>query len=401
MDSIYKTPVRLIPPFTARVVVRILSEIQDYNLQMMNIPAMWKDTMGEAVRLVVLDTGLPAHSDLDPVGSKSFIDGYLEDKNGHGTHVGGIIAAIANNGMGVAGIAPKCEDWYGAVMNGDGSGTTESIINGIRWAVDVVGAKVINMSLGMPGGFPIMRDLEAACNYAVGQGCAVVAAAGNEGGAVGQPACYDSVIAVADVNSKKEHAAFSDFGPEIDFAAGGVDVYSTFLNNGYAKLSGTSMASPAIAGVVALILADEYKDTGKWLTPAEVVAKLKKIAFDVTPVGFDEFVGSGIPIFRTGAGEPDEPETAPVPDPSQPVNPPVPPKPTNPGNGGGIVSPCNLALPLLRQFVEAAGKAMDEGKTEQEAIGMGIRRLQDFLQRVDKAQTRRVVFQGRQGGVGA
>jgi len=165
------------------------------------------------------------------------------------------------------------------------------------WAVNDVGTKVINMSLGIPAGGPRIKALEDACDHACNEGATVVCAAGNEAGDVGQPACYDSVIAVAAVNSRQEHASFSNIGPELDFAAGGVNVYSTYLNNRYAKLSGTSFSSPAVAGVVALILADAHNDSQRWLTKDDVVAKLRKIAFDVGGDGFDEVYGHGIPVF--------------------------------------------------------------------------------------------------------
>lgn len=288
-----------IPDYKVESRVQILAETQDYNHRMMNIPAMWRLSRGAGIKIAVLDTGLPKHMDLKPAGGESFVPNYLEDKNGHATHCGGIINAIANNGMGVAGIAPDAEVYYGAVMDGAGSGEAWSIASGVRWAVDTVGAQIISMSLGVPAGFDSMAELEEACNYARDHGVAVFAAAGNEGGGVGQPACYDSVIAVAAVDSAERHAQFSNMGAQVDFAAGGVDVYSTYLRNSYARLSGTSMACPALAAVGALILA-EHKARGEVLTPDDLIAHLKKIAYDVGPAGFDELTGAGIPIFSTG-----------------------------------------------------------------------------------------------------
>ena len=304
MDSIYTEPHRLIPNFKVEVCVRILAEMLDYNHRLMNIPEMWKRTTGKDVKVAVLDTGLPNHPDLHPAGSHSFVEGYLEDKCGHSTHCGGIIAAIANNGMGVAGIAPDCDDYYVAVLDGDGSGTIEAIINGIHYAVDAIGADVISMSLGIEAGAPYLAELENACNYAVDRGCTVAAAAGNEYGKVGQPAMYDSVLAVAAVDSKEQHADFSNSGPEVDFATGGVNVFSTYLNQSYAKLSGTSMATPALVGAATLIVSDSLINSGKKLTPAEVKEKLKKIAYNVAAngPGYDELEGFGIPLFRKDDG---------------------------------------------------------------------------------------------------
>lgn len=220
------------------------------------------------------------------------------------THVGGIIAAISANSMGVAGIAPACADYYGAVLGGDGTGTSDGIVRGIRWAVDEIGAHIINMSLGMSANVPHSPELEAACNYATSQGVAVIVAAGNDGAGVGQPACYDSTIAVAAVDARKRKAPFSNYGKEVDFAAGGVDVFSTYLNNTYATLSGTSMACPALTGAAALILSDALRgDNPRRLSPEELKDKLRKIAYDIGPEGVDFATGHGIPVFGRGPSE--------------------------------------------------------------------------------------------------
>lgn len=290
----------MLPPCKVTVKVQMLAELMDYNIAMMNVPELWKETMGKGVKVAVLDTGRPQHNDIHPTGGKSFIPGYEFDAQGHGSHVAGIIAAIAGNDMGVCGIAPDCEDYYGTVLSASGSGSVNSIVSGIRWAVDEVGAKVINMSLGIPAGAPLIKELEEACNYANKQGVTVVCAAGNEAGSVGQPAKYDSVISVAAVNDKKEHAKFSNVGPEVDFACGGVNVYSTYLNNGFVCMSGTSMSAPALSGLVSLILAHGYSESDEWLSPDEVYNMLKDMAFDVGDEGFDQVFGNGIPVFRHG-----------------------------------------------------------------------------------------------------
>ena len=343
--------ITMLPPYLVKSRVTIMAEVQDFNHKLMNIPCMWKNTRGAGVKVVVLDTGIPTHPDLKPAFGKSFIDGYLHDKNGHSTHVGGIISAIADNGMGVAGIAPDCDVYYGAVLDGAGSGDIKSIINGIMWAVDDIGAQVINMSLGIAAGAGTSRKLQRACEYAESKGCTVVCAAGNENGKVGQPAMYDSVIAVAAVNSEKEHAWFSNTGPEVDFAAGGVDVYSTWLNNGYARLDGTSMATPAITGLVALIQADFKNKYNRWPTPGEVRGKMKKIAFDVGPEGYDTTFGFGIPVFGTMNDTiPDELQK-PVPEP---------------------VKERNSICGVLGQFITSAATAIDKGDSVEDAVGTGI-----------------------------
>ena len=287
---------RMIPKYTVTSCVRVLAETEDYNHKLMNIPEAWKDTRGGGIKIAVLDTGCPKHIDISPAGHASMIDGYEFDGAGHSTHCAGAIAAIADNGIGVRGIAPDVEDHYVAVLDGEGTGSVDNIIRGIRYAVDVIGADIITMSLGIDATASRIPELEAACNYAVTHGTAVFAAAGNEAGRVGQPAQYDSVIAVAAVNSAKEHANFSNTGPEVDFACGGVDIYSTYLNNTYAKLSGSSMSTPALAAVGVLLLA-KHKLAGEKLTPAELKEHIQRIAFDVGPGGYDEIFGWGIPVF--------------------------------------------------------------------------------------------------------
>lgn len=299
----------MIPPVQVETMVSILAETEDYNHRLMNIPAMWRQTQGEGVKVVILDSGMPQHVDLAPAGGKSFVPGYSIDACGHSTHVGGIIAAIANNNMGVKGIAPACDDYYGTVLDETGAGTIQWIIDGIRWAVDEIGANIINLSLGLPANIPTVYMLEAACRYAVNSGVAVFAAAGNEYGAVGQPAVYDCVYSVGAIDSRLKHAPFSNKG-KVDFAAGGVNVFSTYLKNAYARLSGTSMACPALVGAATLILSDARNgDNPRKLTPAELGDKLRKIAFDIGPTGVDTEMGAGIPVFYSSGNITPEPIT--------------------------------------------------------------------------------------------
>jgi len=344
--------------------VRMLAETLDYNHQLLNTPAMWARTRGKGVKVVILDTGRPEHDDIVVAGAKSFIPGYEQDGNGHSTHCGGLLAAVAGNGRGVAGIAPEASVYYGAVLGARGTGRLADIEAGIRWAVDEVGAHVISMSLGIPSRWRI-KPLEDACNYANAHGVTIFAASGNEGGTVGLPAQYDSVIAVAAVNSAKDHAGFSNFGPQVDFAAGGVQVFSTYLNNGYAKLDGTSMACPVVAGVGALIIA-EHLQRGQKLTPAEVKEHIERIAYDVGPKGFDQMTGRGIPVFT--ATEP--------PDPVAVEQPPA----------EHMTCP-ELTWKLIRQFVDTATKAAEQpNTTAADAIMAGVRELQRASTAIERAQ---------------
>jgi subtilisin family serine protease len=287
-----------LPPFTVTAQVQILAETKDYNHSLMNIPAVWARTMGKRAKVAVLDTGVPNHLDLSPEAGKSFVPEYYQDFQGHATHCAGILAATAFNGMGVMGIAPECSDYYLTVLDRQGQGNVDDIVKGIYWATDVMGVHIISMSLGIPAGYPIFPALEKACNYAVANGVTIFAAAGNEFGAVAQPARYDSVIAVGAVDQNRRHAKFSNTGNQVQFAAGGVDTYSTWLNNSYAKLTGSSMACPAVAAAAALIQSDHLATSDTPLVSSEIHDKLVKIAVNPNDNPFDTKVGYGIPIFQ-------------------------------------------------------------------------------------------------------
>jgi thermitase len=232
----------------------------------------WKITTGSGVKVAILDTGVAnVHDDIasQVVGYANFVSADTkedpkanpEDRYGHGTHVAGIVAAKANNTIGVAGVCPDCSILDVKVLNDSGSGSSSVIANGISWAASN-GAKVINMSLGLRVS---SRTLEAAVNDAWNKGVVIVAAAGNAGTqAKIYPGAYPNVIAVAATDNNDAKASFSTYGKWVDVAAPGVNVYSTFPNHefqlgtqngrsqGYDIASGTSMASPIVAGVAAL-----------------------------------------------------------------------------------------------------------------------------------------------------
>ncbi|MGY4543729.1 thermitase [Arthrobacter sp. UYNi723] len=225
----------------------------------------WVKTEGPDIRVAVLDTGVTSgHADISSqvVARINYSDAATgEDNYGHGTHVAGIIAAIKDT-VGVSGVCPECDILDGKVLNDSGSGSTSSIANGIAWAVSN-GAQVINMSLGQRVS---SRTLEIAVNKAWTAGVVIVAAAGNAGTqAKIYPGAYPNVIAVAATDNNGAKASFSTYGKWVDVAAPGVSVYSTFPNHeftlgtqnnrshGYDIASGTSMASPIVAGVAALV----------------------------------------------------------------------------------------------------------------------------------------------------
>ena len=182
---------------------------------------------------------------------------------GHGTHVAGTIAAIANNNLGVVGVAPKAKIMAMKVLAANGSGDLSAAANAIKQAADN-GADVINMSLGAQANTPSF--LLDAINYAEALGVAVVVAAGNSGADAARftPASIPSIITVAALDKNSRAASFSNFGTLIDISAPGVDIISTSasvvrtVNSAeYVRASGTSMACPHVAGVAALIKANE------------------------------------------------------------------------------------------------------------------------------------------------
>jgi subtilisin family serine protease len=179
------------------------------------------------------------------------------DDHGHGTMVAGIIGARSNNGLGVAGTAWGVTLLPVKVLDATGAGTASDVAQGIVYAVKS-GARIINLSVARP--LP-SRALEEAVKEAHNVfGAILVGAAGNEGQeGMGYPAAYPEVIAVSafDRSDPNSRALFSNWGPEVDVAAPGVDVFSTYLNGGYASGQGTSFATAFVSGMVALLLSQD------------------------------------------------------------------------------------------------------------------------------------------------
>ena len=252
-------------------------------------PTAWDTTAG-GVKVAILDTGTDQnHEDLSSkvVLQRNFTDSpTINDLYGHGTHVGGIVAAITNNNTGVAGGCPNCQLMNGKVLNDSGSGAYSWIASGITWATDNR-AKVINMSLG---GSVKSTTLERAVNYAWNKGVVVVAAAGNSANpSKTYPAAYTNAIAVAATNNKDQKASFSSYGAKwVDVAAPGENIFSTFPNHpykinkslGYDFGSGTSMATPMTSAVAALIWSTPYGNSA-----SQVRTRLESTADKITGTG--------------------------------------------------------------------------------------------------------------------
>lgn len=292
------SPTYRLPPVTVEATYIELAETVDWSLNLYHVPPLWKQSRGQAVRVAVLDTGIDAdHPDLnaaienarDFTGSRS---GPI-DHNGHGTHVSGTIAAQQND-VGVIGVAPECRLLVAKVLGDDGAGSDEAIARGIAWAVEA-GADILSMSFGSPQPSAAMHE---ALQHAVDQGRFVICAAGNDGRpeSVNYPAKFPFSVAVSAVDRNGQLASFSSRGPEVDIAAPGQDILSTWLADGYAKLSGTSMATPFVSGVVALALA-RHRQSGSQ-TPlnnqSDLLAHLQRTATDAGPTGRDPNFGYGL-----------------------------------------------------------------------------------------------------------
>src|SRR3990170_1352443 len=283
-------------------------------------PSAWDITTGSAsVKTAILDTGIDQdHPDLSAkiVANQNFTTSpTVDDLYGHGTHVGGIAAAVTNNSVGVAGLCYNSSLMNVKVLDDTGSGYYSWIANGITWATDN-GAKVINMSLGGSSG---SSTLQNAVNYAVANGVVVVAAAGNSGNpSRTYPAYYSNVIATAATDSNDAKASWSSYGSWVDVAAPGVNIYSTFPNHPYQINkalsydfgSGTSMATPHVAGLAALVWA-----TGICSTNTCVRAEIENNADAISGTGTYWTYGR-INAYKSVGGSTPSPTPTPTPSPS-------------------------------------------------------------------------------------
>ena len=254
----------------------------EWGLSKIKAPDAWSTSHGSAsVEVAVLDTGIASHPDLagKVVAAKNFsTSSTLDDVYGHGTHVAGIAAAATNNATGVAGLGWSASLLNVKVLGDSGSGSYSAIANGITWAADR-GADVINMSLG---GTSASSTLQSAVDYAWSKGAVVVAAAGNNSSSAPfYPAYYANTIAVAATDNVDHLANFSDYGDWVDVAAPGVSIYSTIPGASYGYKTGTSMASPHVAGLAALLEATLTDTDGDGKLNDEVRSRIESTADNV------------------------------------------------------------------------------------------------------------------------
>lgn len=286
------------------------ADVTPSNLQRINAtPTQTSQYTGFGVKVAIIDTGIDTeHPDLDVAGGICTMDTDCsfgipyDDNNGHGTHVAGIIAAQEND-KGIIGIAPDATIYSVKVLNEGGVGSTSSIIRGIDWAIKQ-NVDIINFSLSTSSDDDILRS---AIQKAYDAGILLVAAAGNEGneGAnnVSYPGKYESVFAVGAINSSDQKLAISSTGPEVEFAAPGAGIYSTYpiewdmdddSEDGYTRLSGTSMAAPHVVGILAL-----YKERFPTMSSVDLRYLAREFADDIGEVGRDTQFGFGVVQYPT------------------------------------------------------------------------------------------------------
>lgn len=252
----------------------------------------------QLIKVGIIDTGISdTHPDLlaNVKGGVNTINPRKSwnDDNGHGSHVAGTVAGIDND-IGVIGVGPAIDLYAIKALDRNGSGFLSDVIEGIQWGV-ANGMRILNMSLGTASN---IQSFEEAVKAAKMAGVTLVVAAGNSGSAVDYPAAYQEVIAVSATDQNNVIASFSSRGPEVDLAAPGVSILSTYKGAFYATMSGTSMAAPHVTGAAALVMntavgASDVNGNGKW-DPDEVQKKLQDTATNLGDAGFDNLYGWGL-----------------------------------------------------------------------------------------------------------
>ena len=321
-----------LPPVQIQPIALTAGQIIDWGNTYLGAAAFHQRTKGEGAVVFILDTAgtFVDHRDLAANNltefNRNFSNSPDADRHSHGTHCAGICGGVDND-YGIRGIAPGVGLVALKVLNDSGGGSYDWIALALRYAADLPDAgrltgkrRILSLSLGGPPGLPTPDVLKAAIDHAIGKGCIIVVAAGNSGytsggaSTVGPPGNYLPVITVASTNRPGDlRSGFSSGGREVDLSAPGGDIYSCLPGNAYGLMSGTSMACPLVAGVIALIVSLR-PDLN---TQAKVAQFLSDHATDILTPGRDDESGAGVPLLdrylaqapppakRAPAGDPD------------------------------------------------------------------------------------------------
>jgi thermitase len=259
----------------------------EWHLQTINAPIAWNTSVGSGVVVAILDSGIdPTHPDLvgQLVPGWNFYDNNSNtaDVYGHGTLVAGVVAALGNNGIGVAGVAWGAKLMPVRVTDTSGIGTLSAFANGLTYAADH-GARIANLS------FPVQSSssTQAAAQYFVNKGGVVFNSAGNYA-TLDSTQPSSSLVSVSATGNTDILASWSSYGPYVDVSAPGVGIWTTSLGGGYSAVSGTSFSSPLSAGVAALMMS-----VNRSLAPSQIVSLLESSAVDLGSAGYDYDYGYG------------------------------------------------------------------------------------------------------------
>jgi subtilisin family serine protease len=297
-DAAHRPEVRLVESDPVRPLLLMTPNdpefgVSQYGPQLIGAPAAWDTILGNGAVVCVIDTGVRyTHQEFQGryLGGIDLVnnDNDPMDDHGHGTHVAGIAVAGIHNGVGIAGVA-NAGLLSVKVLDATGAGTMSNVATAIRWCADN-GAHVINLSLGGTSGLSV---LQGAVDYAWNRGVILAAASGNSGctNCVMYPAAYDNVLAVGCVDPNVAVCTWTSKGPQLDLAAPGSSIQSTWFtaDNAYKRAAGTSMSAPHVAGAAALLRAAAPDRSN-----VDIRAALESTAQDLGAAGKDTSTGHGL-----------------------------------------------------------------------------------------------------------
>lgn len=268
--------------------IEIMSQVNNWGYDLIEANRFTENSFtGKNVNISIIDTGIDTeHEDVAVAGGKSFVNytNSYRDDNGHGTHIAGIIAA-KNNDVGITGIAPNSNLYALKAFNNKGEGSTIDLAEAIDYAMKI-NSDVINLSFEYNTYDPVV---EALLNESYKQNIMIVGAAGNSGSTISYPALHSSVIAVGAIDENLKKASFSSIGNVLEVVAPGVDINSTWKNNKYNSMSGTSMATAFVSGYLAIL-----KEAHPTKSAAELRKSLHSNTLDLGKPGKDTSFGYGL-----------------------------------------------------------------------------------------------------------